>query len=60
MTTLMLVPYLPRASETLLAALGEESLELAELGSRPGGQAVERVPPLFPKIEELGAARRGR
>jgi methionyl-tRNA synthetase len=51
-TTLMLVPYLPRTSAQLLAALGEGSLELAELGSRPGGQAVERVPPLFPKIED--------
>jgi len=50
-TTLMLVPFLPRTSERLLAALGEESLELSELGSRPGGQAVERVPQLFPKIE---------
>ena len=50
-TTLLLVPYLPQASEKLLAALAEESHELAELGSRPGGQAVERVPPLFPKID---------
>jgi methionyl-tRNA synthetase len=50
-TTLLLVPYLPRTAEKLLAALREESRELAELGSRPGGQAVERVPPLFPKIE---------
>ena len=50
-TTLMLVPYLPQTSEKLLTALAEESRELAELGSRPGGQAVERVPPLFPKIE---------
>jgi methionyl-tRNA synthetase len=50
-TTLLLVPYLPRTSEKLLAALAEESRGLAELGSRPGGQAVERVPPLFPKIE---------
>ena len=50
-TTLLLVPYLPRASDTLLAALGEESREPAELGSRPGGQSVERVPPLFPKID---------
>jgi methionyl-tRNA synthetase len=50
-TTLLLVPYLPRTGEQLLAALGEDSRALAELGSRPGGQAVERVPPLFPKIE---------
>ena len=53
-TTLLLVPYLPRASETLLAALAEGVAGLAELGSRPGGQAVERVPPLFPKIEPPG------
>ncbi len=51
-TTLLLVPYLPRATATLLEALAEESLELAELGSRGGGQKVERVPSLFPKIED--------
>jgi methionyl-tRNA synthetase len=50
-TTLLLAPYLPQASATLLAALGEERLELADLGSRPGGQSVERIPALFPKIE---------
>ena len=52
--TLMLAPYLPRTSETLLAALGEGERALAELGSRPGGQKVERVPPLFPKIDPPG------
>jgi methionyl-tRNA synthetase len=50
-TTLLLVPYLPRTSEQLLTALGEDSRELTDLGARPGGQRVERVPPLFPKIE---------
>jgi methionyl-tRNA synthetase len=50
-TTLLLLPYLPRTGERVLEALGEESHALAELGSRPGGQQVERVPPLFPKIE---------
>jgi methionyl-tRNA synthetase len=50
-TTLLLVPYLPRTSEQLLTALGEDSRELSDLGARPGGQKVERVPPLFPKIE---------
>jgi len=50
-TTLLLVPYLPQASERLLAALGDQSRELGELGSRPGGQKVERLPPLFPKID---------
>src|SRR5258707_3810869 len=48
--TLMLVPYLPTTAETLLAVLGEEERGLAELGSRAGGQSVERIPPLFPKI----------
>jgi methionyl-tRNA synthetase len=49
--TLLLVPYLPETSVRLLAALGEEGTELADLGSRPGGQRIERLPPLFPKIE---------
>jgi methionyl-tRNA synthetase len=50
-TTLLLLPYLPRAGELLLSTLGEDSRAIAELGSRPGGQKVERVPPLFPKID---------
>ncbi len=50
-TTLLLAPYLPQASEMLLAALAEEGRALAELGSREGGQGVKRVPPLFPKID---------
>ncbi len=49
--TLMVIPYLPASSERLLSALGEESRELAEFGSRGGGARTERVPPLFPKIE---------
>jgi methionyl-tRNA synthetase len=49
--TLLLVPYLPQTSDQLLTALSEPSRDLSELGSRPGGQSVERVPPLFPKIE---------
>ena len=53
-TTLLLVPYLPQTAEQLLGALAEDSCDLAELGSRPGGQSVERVPPLFPKIESEG------
>jgi len=53
-TTLLLVPYLPNTAEKLLGALEESSRDLAELGSRGGGQTVERVPPLFPKIEAEG------
>ena len=43
----------PAASDRDAAggARDEESRELAELGSRAGGQSVERIPPLFPKIE---------
>jgi methionyl-tRNA synthetase len=50
-TTLLLVPYLPETAGRLLSALGEEGRELAEPGSRGGGQTTERLPPLFPKVE---------
>ncbi len=49
--TLLLAAYMPEASGRLLAALGEDSLALADFGSRPGGAAVERIAPLFPKLE---------
>jgi methionyl-tRNA synthetase len=49
--TLLLVPYLPDTAERLLAALGEGDRGLSELGERGGGQRIERLPPLFPKIE---------
>ena len=42
-TTLLLVSLSAAGERTLLAALGEESRALAELGSRPGGQRVERI-----------------
>jgi methionyl-tRNA synthetase len=48
---LLLLPYMPATSERVLDALGEPGRELAELGSRGGGQTVERIPPLFPKLE---------
>ncbi|MGZ5314012.1 MAG: methionine--tRNA ligase, partial [Solirubrobacterales bacterium] len=50
-TTLLLHPFVPETAETLLGALGEEGRELAELGSRGGGQRVEKLAPLFPKLE---------
>jgi methionyl-tRNA synthetase len=53
--TLMLEPYLPTTAEALLAVLGEEGRGLAELGSRGGGQQVEKIQPLFPKIENAAA-----
>ena len=48
---LLLRPYMPATSDRLLDALGEPDRELAELGSAPGGRKVERIPPLFPKLE---------
>jgi methionyl-tRNA synthetase len=49
--TLLLLPYVPETAARLLGALGEESREIAELGSRGGGAATEKLPPLFPKLE---------
>ena len=50
-TTLLLYPYTPATAQRLLPALGEQGLELAKFGSRRGGQRIEKLPPLFPKIE---------
>jgi methionyl-tRNA synthetase len=55
-TTLLLHPYMPETTSRLLDALGEPSRELAELGSRQGGPRLERIPPLFPKLEPEPAA----
>ena len=49
--TLLLHPYLPISTERLLAALGANLEPPADLGSRGGGQSVERIEPLFPKLE---------
>jgi len=49
--TLLLHAYVPRSAELLLGALGEPSREIAAFGSRGGGQRVERIAPLFPKLE---------
>jgi len=55
-TTLLLHPYMPETTGRLLDALGEPSRELAELGSQEGGRRIERIPPLFPKLEAEPAA----
>jgi methionyl-tRNA synthetase len=49
--TLLLHPYLPNASTTLLGALGHERLDLDPFGSRRGGTSVEKIDPLFPKLQ---------
>jgi methionyl-tRNA synthetase len=50
-STLLLYPYIPATAARLLPALGEDRLELADFGSRGGGQRIEKLPPLFPKVE---------
>jgi methionyl-tRNA synthetase len=47
---LLLYPYVPQSSDRLLATLVEEERALAAFGSRPGGQRVETIAPLFPKL----------
>ncbi|MGI8728105.1 MAG: methionine--tRNA ligase, partial [Solirubrobacterales bacterium] len=49
--TLALHAYMPQSTDRLLAALDEGGRELAEFGSAPGGVEVERIEPLFPKLE---------
>jgi methionyl-tRNA synthetase len=50
-TTLVLFPYMPQTAEKLLGALDEDRRELAEFGSRGGGQRIGKLEPLFPKLE---------
>ena len=50
---LSLLPYIPVAAEKLLVALSEGERGLAEFGSRGGGAKVERIAPLFPKLEPV-------
>ena len=50
-TTLLLVPYLPRTSERAARGAGRGLPRAGRARLPPGGQPVERVPPLFPKIE---------
>ena len=50
--TVLVHPYLPRATETLLAALGvdDRTLASARYGAGGGGGAVTPLAPLFPKL----------
>ena len=49
--TVLLSPYMPESTAKLLAALGDERIELsaAVFGDGPGGGAVGELPQLFPK-----------
>jgi methionyl-tRNA synthetase len=50
-TTLLLFAYMPETAERMLDALGTEDRVVAAFGSHGGGQRIEKLPPLFPKIE---------
>ena len=54
-TTLLLTAYMPETGERMLGALGVEGREIDAFGSHGGGQSVESLPPLFPKIEAAPA-----
>jgi methionyl-tRNA synthetase len=54
--TLLLHSYMPETTSRLLDALGESDRGLAEFGSRGGGQSLEELAPLFPKLEPERAA----
>ncbi len=51
MVTVLLAPYMPESTAKLLAALGDERIELsaATFGEGPGGGSVGELPQLFPK-----------
>ena len=55
MLALLLLPYMPESSGRLLEALAEGERELSAFGARGGGASIERIPPLFPKIESVEA-----
>ena len=44
-------PYMPESTTKLLEALGAPDTAITEFGAHPGGQAVRKLPPLFPKPE---------
>jgi methionyl-tRNA synthetase len=54
-TTLLLTAYMPETGERMLDALGVGGREIEAFGSHGGGQSVEALPPLFPKIEATPA-----
>ena len=49
--SLLLHAYMPETTDQLLEALGERRRRLDEFCSRPGGQKLGELEPLFPKLE---------
>ena len=54
-TTVLLSAYMPETGERMLDALGVDRREITAFGSHGGGQSIEKLPPLFPKIETAAA-----
>jgi methionyl-tRNA synthetase len=54
-TTLLLLAYMPETGERMLDALGVEGRTVEAFGAHGGGQGIEKLPPLFPKIETAAA-----
>jgi methionyl-tRNA synthetase len=56
--TLLLVPYLPISTSTLLDALGvsDRTLAAAHWGAEPPAAQIAPIAPLFPKVEPVPAA----
>jgi methionyl-tRNA synthetase len=54
-TTLLLCAYMPDTGARMLDALAITDRAIAAFGSHPGGQTVEKLPPLFPRIETAAA-----
>jgi methionyl-tRNA synthetase len=56
--SILLAPFVPAASERLLAALGSEErgLEAARFGAGSGGATISSLAPLFPRIERPAAS----
>jgi methionyl-tRNA synthetase len=52
---LLLLSYMPETSGRLLEALAEGDRELSAFGSRGGGARIDRIGPLFPKLEAAPA-----
>jgi methionyl-tRNA synthetase len=56
--SLLLVPFIPDATDKLLTALGQadRSLETARFGSAGGGARCDELEPLFPRVEAAASA----
>jgi methionyl-tRNA synthetase len=56
--SVLLLPFMPKSSERVLAALGQpdSSLACARIGAVPGGTPIGELAQLFPRIEQPQSA----